>query len=267
MNDYIPKKVKIIEFHQESPDNVSIVIDFKVKHQPGQFVQLSLPGIGEAPISICSCSDKYMKLDIRAVGSVTNSVSKLREGDYVYVRGPYGKGYPMEGLEGNNIVLIGGGSGVAPLKGIIDYVADHRKHYLKMSLFLGYKTVNDVLFKREIPHWNKKYDLMISVDKADKSESLAGYDLNIGFIADYVRKADISRRNTIVFLCGPPIMINKIIVYLKDKGFDSSQLYVSAERLMQCALGICGHCMIHGKYTCLDGPVFRVDELEGFRND
>jgi anaerobic sulfite reductase subunit B len=266
-NPYLPQNVKVKEFFRESPDNFSIVIDFKVKHQPGQFVQLSIPGIGEAPISICSCSDKFMKLDIREVGTVTSNLAKLSEGDTLFVRGPYGKGYPLEQLKGNNLIIIGGGSGVAPLIGILDYVNQHRSDYKKVQLFFGYKSVNDMLFKRETNDWKKNYDLMISIDKPEKGADMKSFGLKEGFIIEHIKKSNITKENTVVFLCGPPIMISKIIEMLKEKGFNSNQLFVSAERMMQCALGICGHCMIHGKYTCLDGPVFRWDELEGFKND
>jgi anaerobic sulfite reductase subunit B len=266
-NPYIPQKVKVTEFFRESPDNFSIVIDFKVKHQPGQFVQVSIPGIGEAPISICSYSDKFMRLDIREVGSVTHSLSQLREGDNLFVRGPYGKGYPMEQLKGNNIMIIGGGCGVAPLKGIIDYIDQHRSDYKNVDLFFGYRSVSDVLFKRESPEWKKNYNLMMSVDKLDNPDSMICYDLKEGMIIDHMKKVDLKKDNTVAFLCGPPIMIRKIMDLLKEKGFHSDQLFVSTERLMQCGLGICGHCMIHGKYTCLDGPVFRWDEIEEYKND
>ncbi len=267
MNDYIPQKVKILEFYRESPDNFSIVIDFKTDHEPGQFIQVSLPGIGEAPISICSYSKDHMKLNVREIGSVTNSLGKLKEGDEIWVRGPYGKGYPMQELKGNNLLIIGGGCGVAPLKGIIDYVDQNREDYQNIDLFFGYRSVHDVLFRRETPEWKNKYNLMMSVDKAEEGDDLACFEMKTGYLMERMKELDINSENTVAFLCGPPIMINKIIGLLKEKGFKSEQIFLSAERLMQCALGMCGHCMIHGKYTCLDGPVFRWDELENFKND
>jgi len=231
-NPYIPQKVKILEYHRETPDNFSITIDFKTKHDPGQFVQVSLPGIGESPISICSYSDEYMKLNIREVGSVTHKISTLKEGDEIYIRGPYGNGYPMIDLKGNNILLIGGGCGVAPLKGIINYIEQYRKDYKDIDL------------------------------KEEEHQDNACIVAKHGFITDELHKIDISPKNRVVFLCGPPAMMDKVIEILRSKGFHEDQIFISAERLMQCAVGICGHCMIRGKYTCKDGPVFRLDQME-----
>ena len=137
INPYLPKKVKVIEYFRESHDNFSIIVDFKCNHEPGQYVMVSLPGIGEAPISICSYSSKHLKLNIREVGSVTFALGKLKEGDFLFVRGPYGKGYPMKNLEGQNILMIGGGCGVAPLKGIIDYLEQNRLKYKDIDLYFG----------------------------------------------------------------------------------------------------------------------------------
>jgi len=265
-NPYLPKKIKVLEFFRESSDNFTITVNFKSNHEPGQFVMVSLPGIGEAPISISSYSTEFVKLDIRQVGSVTNAAAKLRKGDFVFVRGPYGKGYPMDVLEGNNIVMIGGGCGVAPLKGIIEYVGQNRSKFRNIDLFLGYRSVSDILFTRELNGWKKDYNTMISVDKTGEGET-CGPDMKVGFITEHLRNSSISNNNCVAFICGPPKMIELVIGILKEKGFHSDQIFVSTERLMQCAIGKCGHCMIHGKYTCLDGPVFRWDELEGYRND
>ncbi len=267
MNPYVPAKAKVLEFFRESPDNFSIIIDFKTKHEPGQFVMVGLPGIGEAPISICSYSSEHMKLNIREVGSVTNSLAKVKEGDFVFVRGPYGTGYPMNSLEGNNIIMIGGGCGVAPLKGVIDYLSSNRKKYKDIDLLFGYRSVHDILFKREIETWKQHYNTMISIDKADDADKNVCYDAKVGFVTEHLKKSDIPVKSSVVFICGPPKMMELVIEILKEKGFESEQIFVSTERLMQCALGKCGHCMIRGKYTCMDGPVFRLDEVEKFKND
>ena len=121
-NPYIPKPYKILEFNRETNDNFTLKINMQVNHDPGQFVQVSIPGIGEAPISICSDSRNYIKLNIKEVGNMTTALSRLKKGDTILIRGPYGHGYPMKELKGNSLILIGGGCGVSPLKGVIDYV-------------------------------------------------------------------------------------------------------------------------------------------------
>ncbi|PIN69982.1 anaerobic sulfite reductase subunit B [Candidatus Woesearchaeota archaeon CG11_big_fil_rev_8_21_14_0_20_43_8] len=261
---FLPKKVTILSYQRESADSFTIKVDFAVKHEPGQFVQVTLPGIGEAPISICSYSDKFMELNIREVGDLTKNLAKLKVGDKLFIRGPYGKGYPMKDLKGNNVIIIGGGCGVAPLRGIIDYIEQNRADYGDVKLFLGFRTPGDILFQEKIKGWGKNFDVRISVDKLPADSCFAG---PVGFVTNMVKNEQIDNKNKVVFVCGPPIMMDVVIKILKEKWFNDDQIFISAERLMHCALGLCGHCMIHGKYTCLDGPVFRWDELKECKND
>ena len=264
-NPYLPKPYKITNFYQETINNFTLTVDMKAKHEPGQFVQVSIPGIGEAPISICSDSPKYVKLNINKVGDVTNSLEKLKKGDTIFIRGPYGKGYPMKEFKGRDLIFVGGGCGIAPLKSVIEYVENHRADFGKVFLFLGYKSNDDVLFKKELERWKNKYNLEVTLDK--KNPSKVCYDAKEGFITDALKKSPITPERKIVTLCGPPIMMKYSVQILKDKGFNDEQIYLSAERLMYCALGICCHCMIRGKFTCLDGPVFRYDQIKDFKND
>ena len=264
-NPYIPKPYKVIDYHKETPDNFTLTVDMKIKHDPGQFVQVSIPGIGECPISICSDSDEYIQLNIREVGNVTRALSKLRKGDVILIRGPYGRGYPMQYLNGNDVVVIGGGCGVAPLKSVIDYIENHRADYRNVLLILGYRSDEDIIFKREIAEWDKKYKVHMTLDKEVHSHIC--YDMRAGFVTDAMNSLHLSKDNKIVFVCGPPVMIRNVIANLKEKGFNYDQIFISAERLMYCAIGICCHCMIRGKYTCVDGPVFRYDEIKELKTD
>jgi anaerobic sulfite reductase subunit B len=263
-NPYIPKPAKILMIKRESQDCFLIRIDLKAKYEPGQFFQVSLPGIGEAPISVASYSEDFLDLNIREVGNVTNALAKLKKGDMLHVRGPHGKGYPMEKLFGKNLIIVGGGSGVAPLKGILAHIDKHRGDFGDVSLFFGFRTPEDILFRDEMKQWRKKYQLNLSVDKNPKKARIS---CDVCFITQLVEKAKLNPENKAVFVCGPPIMMKITIDILKNKGFSEDQIYVSTERLMKCALGVCGHCMIHGKYTCLDGPVFRYDEISQYKND
>ncbi|MEA2036268.1 MAG: FAD/NAD(P)-binding protein [Nanoarchaeota archaeon] len=261
---YKPYLRKVIYQKNETADSVTIRLDWKLKHEPGQFVFCSIPGIGEAPISICSYSDKYVELNIHQVGNVTNALSKIKKGNALMVRGAYGKSYPMDQFKGNNIVIIGGGVGVAPLKGIIEYIEKQRKDFGDISLFFGFRTPDDVLFEKDMARWQKNFKLHISFDKVGTKTTFNGKQ---GFVTQLVDKNIQDSNNTVVFLCGPPIMIEKTIEILLNKGFDGNQLYLSAERLMYCGVGKCGRCMIHGKYTCLDGAVFKYSELKDFKDD
>jgi len=145
----------------------------------------------------------------------------------------------MEKLKDNNLIIIGGGCGVAPLKGIIDYVENHRKDYEDVHMFLGYRSPDDIIFKRELETWKKVYNIHVTVDKNAHGQ----------------------------FCYDAKVMMKGVIEILKQKDFHDDQIFISAERLMYCAIGICCHCMIRGKFTCIDGPVFRYDEVKDFKND
>lgn len=261
-----PHLVKIIEYTRETEDSFTIKLDWNLKHSPGQFVFCSLPGIGEAPISICSCSDEYVELNIREVGNVTKHLANLKVGSELLVRGPYGRPYPMEHFRGNNVVIIGGGCGVAPLKGSIEYLENHRDEFKDVNLFFGFRTPEDTLFRKKLDVWQKKFGMHITFDKI-VNEGSSCYAGTQGFITQKVDEFINSNKDTIVFICGPPIMIEKVAEILLKKGFNEDQIYISAERLMYCGIGKCGRCMIHGRYTCLDGAVFRYDELKDYTDD
>lgn len=263
-NPYVPFPVKIKRIERFASDNFSMFVDWKNDGAPGQFAQVSLPGIGESPISFASYNHNEMEFNIHEVGSVTNALGDLKEGDIIYVRGPYGKGYPMESLKGNGIVFIGGGCGVAPLKGAMEYVAAHREEYADVLLFMGYRSPDDILFENQINSWRDSFKINISVDKT-KPESC--YTGSVGFITNSVQEAEFSTEGKVFFVCGPPIMMSKTIEILISKGVHDDQIFLSQERLMHCAVGKCGACMIRGKYTCMDGPVFRYDEVKEFKTD
>ncbi|MFH1590572.1 MAG: FAD/NAD(P)-binding protein [archaeon] len=265
-NPYVPDAYKVLDFHRETHDTFTITVDMTAHYDPGQFVQVSIPGIGEAPISICSYAPgKHMQLNVRQVGNVTNALANIKKGDTILLRGPYGKGYPMHHFEGDHLVIIGGGCGVAPLKGVIDYVTANRDKHKEVTMLLGYRSPDDIIFARELKDWQKQYDVRLSVDK--NSHGAFCYNAKTGFITELLKEANLNNRNKVVFICGPPIMMRFVTDILHEQGFHDDQIYVSAERLMYCAFGICCHCMIRGKYTCVDGPVFRYDEIKHLTND
>lgn len=259
-NPYLPVLKKVIYYFRESPDSFTIRLDWKLEHGPGQFVFCSLPGIGEVPISICSHSSTYVELNIREVGNVTRALAKLKEGDSLLVRGPYGTTYPMKHLTGNSIIIVGGGCGVAPLKGVIEYLEKNRKDYQEVHLFFGFRTEEHTLFTKHLEDWKKLFTMHISFDKLSHGESCSlGTQ---GFVTQLVEQHVKSNTNVVAFLCGPPVMIDRTSALLIRKGFKKEQIFVSAERLMYCGMGKCGRCMIGGKYSCQEGAVFRLDELD-----
>lgn len=258
-NLLIPKPYNVLDSKIETSDTFTLKVDMKCNHDPGQFVEVTLPGIGEAPISICSYSKEYIMLNIRRVGNMTNSLSKIKKGDTIFIRGPYGKGYPMHHFKGNNIIIIGGGCGIAPLRGIIDYVEANRGDFKEIHLFLGYRSPDDLLFKQELDDWRKKYNLNVTVDKNDEGKFC--YNAKTQFITEALKNSGINNEQKIVFICGPPIMMKIVVDILKSKGFHDDQIYLSFERHMKCGIQKCGHCMINGVYVCKDGPVFRYDKV------
>lgn len=261
-NPYTPKLKKVIYYKRDASDLFTIRLDWKLKHNPGQFVLISLPGIGECPISICSYSNKYIELNIREVGNVTKNLSKIKKNDQLLVRGPYGKGYPMPYFKNKDIIIIGGGCGIAPLKSVIEYIQKKRADFKDILLYLGFRSPSDIMFERDLKKWEKKFCLNVTFDKAPEKTC---YDGKIGFVTDLIEKSKLNNENKVVFMCGPPMMIEKTITILRNKGFNNNQIYLSMERLMYCGIGKCGHCMISGKYTCKDGPVFRYDEIKNGR--
>lgn len=264
MNPYIPMPVKVRKVVRHSLDNVSLFVDWKEKYAPGQFAQLSILGMGECPISFANYGKEWVEFNVREVGSVTSALSDLAVGDTLYVRGPYGKGYPFEQLYGNNLIFVGGGCGMAPLKGAIEYVEANKEKFKEVWLFMGFRSPEDILFREELKSWELNFHLHMTVDKAKPESCYLG---NVGFITEEILSACPDSKDKVIFLCGPPIMMQKTMEILMQKGFHDDQIFLSQERLMYCALGRCGACMIRGKYTCKDGPVFRYDEIKECKTD
>jgi len=254
---YVPKLIKIESIKEIATDEYIIRVNHKAKHDPGQFYQLSVLGIGEAPISICSYNEKYTEFLIRAVGNVTNKICSMKKNDKIALRGPYGHGYPMENMKANTIILIGGGSGVAPLRGVIEYLEKNRSDFNDIITYFGFRNPEEILFKEDMKKWDKTLQNNVTVDKGSK-----GYKGNVGLVTALLDNSGLDNKNKVVVTCGPPVMIKFVIQSLKKLGFNDDQIYVSFERHMKCGVGKCGHCMVHGHYACKHGPVFRYDGVK-----
>lgn len=234
-------------------------------HMPGQFCQVSVPGFGEAPISISSSPTQKgsFQMVVRRVGTVTAAMHNLRPGQTIGIRGPFGTHFPVEGaMRGQDILFICGGIGLVPVRSAIRYVLDHRKNYGKITILFGAKSPSERLFTQELADWGKQRDVTVmeTVDRPDE-----GWTGNVGVITTLIPKIKIVPDRTVVVICGPPIMYKFVILELDKLALLRNRMYLSLERHMKCGVGKCGHCQINGLYACQDGPVFQYSQLEDVR--
>lgn len=231
-------------------------------HTPGQFVEVSIMGTGEAPISVSSApGDKTFEIVVRKVGDVTTKVHTLKAGDKVGIRGPFGNGFDVNALKGKDVIFIGGGIGIIPMRSLINYVLDHRKDFGKVTILYGCKEPREVLFKDELAVWDKRPDIehLRTVDKCPEGVS---WDGGIGVITTLIPKVKFDPKKTMAIVVGPPIMYKFVIRDLLKLGMPEDNIIVSLERRMKCGVGKCGHCQINGVYVCKEGPVFNYKDLK-----
>lgn len=233
-------------------------------HEPGQFVQVELYGIGEAPISVCSSPTKRgsFELTVRSSGRLTKHMHSLGTGDWVGIRGPFGKPFPVKLMTGNDLLFVAGGLGIAPLRSLINYVMDNRREFGKVDILLGCKTPADMLFGEEIKLWQKRLDVNFSCTVDRTAPDWKG---NVGLITSLIPGVTINPEKTFGVVVGPPIMYKFVIAELLKKNLPERQIILSLERHMKCGMGKCGHCQIdHPKnyYCCKDGPTFTYEEVK-----
>jgi len=267
MNQYQPGSTKILKVTELNYDTTVFRIKMprSFTHEPGQFVELSVPGLGEAPISIASSPEEkgYIDLCIRKVGTVTNAIHAMKAGDTVYVRGPYGVGFPVEAIKGRDIVYLLGGLGLPPVRGHINYVLAHKEDFGTVTILYGARTPADLLFKDDFDGWMKQADFQVTVDAAKNPDGTAcTWDGCVGFGVSLIDKLAYPIKDSVGIIVGPPVMYKFAIKRFKEAGMEDSQIYISLERLMKCGLGKCQHCQINHKYCCLDGPVFNYGETK-----
>lgn len=268
----IPFQAEIKWIKKESRDTSTYAfkildkeIQKRFKYAPGQFNMLSVAGIGEAPISFSSApSDHDLTHTIRVAGDVTTAISKLNDGDFIGIRGPFGKGWPLSELYDRELLIIAGGLGIAPLRSVIREILNkHRKDFLKKPpvIIYGSKTPKDILFRNEFPRYKDLFDTMLVVNFADPEEYWKG---ETGIVTDALRKITFNPLNTVVFMCGPELMMQSTIKELLISGVAGEKIFLSMERNMNCGMGICGHCLFGPKFICKDGPVFKYSDIEDF---
>ena len=233
-------------------------------HQPGQFVEVSLFGIGEAPISVSSSPTKKgsFELAVRAAGNVTKALHQMNPGSSLGIRGPFGEGFPLKEMKGKDILFVAGGIGLVPLRSLINYVLDKRSDFGRVIIFFGAKTPSEQLFLGELERWrsSKEMEYFETVDRAD-----ANWKGNVGVITTLFPKVSIDPRKTMAVIVGPPIMYRFAILEAQVKGIPDDQIIVSLERRMKCGVGKCGHCQINDIYVCQEGPVFNYARIKNVK--
>ncbi len=230
--------------------------------QAGQFNMLYAFGAGEVPISISGDPGKPGTLvhTIRAVGAVTEAMGRLKPGDTLGVRGPYGTPWPVEQAFGDDLVIVAGGVGLAPLRPAIYQALANREKFGRVSILYGARSPEDILFRKELEQWRGRFDLEVLVTVDRVSGNWGG---NVGVVTKLVAKAGFDPMDTTAFVCGPEVMMRFAVDSLEKRGVSTDKIHVSMERNMKCGLGVCGHCQWGPHFVCRDGPVFHFDEIAG----
>lgn len=285
-NPYLPYLARIVDIKEETQGERAIktftaeFLDEEVQEnfnfQPGQTVMVSIFGRGESMFAIStSPTRKNIQFSVLRVGNVTLGLHQLHVGSVVGIRGPYGNGFPVEDWHGKNIVLIGGGIGIAPLRSVLHYVVDERDKFGDVKLFYGARTSNDLIYVEEMEELLKKDDidvrlsidvekegwLSVNWDNPAQTKYPSGTTHFSGFVPMVVMVVKPEAENAIAVTCGPPIMIKFVVQNLAELGFEEDQIYTTLENKMKCGIGKCGRCNIGSVYVCYDGPVFRYDQI------
>ncbi len=266
-NPYSLVEAQILEVITETPTIKTI--RFKPKTEipfaTGQFIELTIPGIGEAPFTPSSRPSQKdeMEVTIMKVGKVTDKIHELKKGDIIGVRGPLGTGYPIEDFKGKEIVIVGGGCGFAPLRSLMYEFFERSGQFKKLFFRGGCKNPQELLYRKEIKTWSKRDDLnlRLTVDKGDSS-----WSGNVGVVTTILDDLDMNYAQGLGVVCGPPIAMKFSTFKLLELGFKEENIYLSMEKNMSCGIGKCGHCRLGIYYACKDGPVFTYDKIKDFPN-
>lgn len=254
-NAYIPFASKILKVIPHTDREYTFRMSFGGVVKPGQFFEVSLPKYGEAPISVSGIEPGAVDLTIRRVGRVTNEVFQRYEGQSLLLRGPYGNGFDTSLYEHGEVLVIAGGTGVSPVRGVVCALTRTQNPRDK-HVIVGFRSPDDMLFRDDLEDWASKLDLILTVDGAPE-----GYAGNIGLVTKFIPEVPIRDvRQARAVVVGPPPMMRFSVKGLLERGFLENNIWVSEERKMCCGLGKCGHCRIGQKYVCLDGPVFNYTE-------
>jgi len=230
----------------------------KLNFLPGRFMEVSVFGFGEMPISIASSQlkKKSLLLSVNDVGNISHAMHRLKKGDVIGLRGPYGNGFPLPRFYGKGIVAVAGGCGFAGIRSLLETIELQRGRFGSVDLFYGTRTEKDLIYKSDLQRWRKKkFGIHVSIDSGKKGKYF------VGFVTELIKQTHLNPRNSVVVFCGPGKMTEFAVDILIEKGFAEKQMFLSLERLMHCGMGKCAHCNFGSKYVCIEGPVFRLDEI------
>lgn len=269
-NPFLIHPATIVEKTQESPDIVSLRLQFEdpdirqtYRFDAGQFNMLYVFGVGEVAISIVSDPDEPQFLDhtIRIVGRVTNVIGQMNLGDTLGIRGPFGKGWPMEQAKGKDVIVVTGGLGCAPVVGAIEFMFRRREEYGTIKIIHGVKTPQDLLYRERFDQWRQhpNTEVLLASDEPGKT-----WHYHVGVVTELFDEVEVHPDKTLVMMCGPEIMMRVALNMLSHRGLRPDEMYVSLERHMECGIGLCGHCQLGPFFLCKDGPVMRLDKVLSF---
>jgi NAD(P)H-flavin reductase len=262
----LPRQFAIQKIRRETQDTFTMELvpesDLnRISFQPGQFNMVYVYGVGEIPISISGdpFNSRVLVHTTRAVGTVTKVMDRLRKGDTVGIRGPYGTPWPLQQAVGKDVVIVAGGIGLAPLRPSLYAILNERDKFGKVVLLYGTRSPSDILFREELERWRARFDLdvFVSVDHA-----MAGWKGNVGVVTTLISKSPFDPQNAISMICGPEVMMRFTAMELIRRGLDPKQIFLSMERNMKCGIGLCGHCQYGPYFVCKDGPVFRYVDIK-----
>ncbi len=265
-NPMVPDLFKVDEIFSETHDTFTLSLisenpsnDFI--YLPGQFNMLYAFGVGEVPISISGDpqESKHLLHTIRDVGTVTHALSKLETGQSVGLRGPFGSSWPIEKAKGNDVVIIAGGIGLAPLRPALYKLLSERDQYGDIALLYGARRPEDLLYTNEFETWRGRFGIQVKVTVDSSEREWRG---NVGVVTNLVPRVTFDPMNTVAMMCGPEVMMQFASLELKRCGVSDKNIYLTMERNMKCAIGFCGHCQYGPSFICKDGPVFSLDRVQ-----
>lgn len=251
-NEYKPFLSEIKEVIRHTDLEYTFRMEYHGDVKPGQFFELSLPKHGEAPISVSGIADGLIDFTIRKVGKVTGEIFENYVGCSLFMRGPYGNGFDVAHFIGKEVVIVAGGTGVSPVRGVIDYLAEHAQETRGVHLIAGFKSPADILFREDFARWKNKIDVTLTIDAGEPTA-----DYQVGLVTAFIPHIPLRDHTTAeAIVVGPPAMMKFSAAALLERGFPEAHIWISQERKMCCGVGKCGHCKVNDTYICLDGPVF-----------